>query len=126
MHASTQVALVSLEGHVVALGSCPANLSITAAYSTLPSYSTGLVSVGDKALNNCYFSRLQVLFPPGSYQVRSGSWQPSWWRLKPSNCCLERAEAGCILLLLHRTTQPIRLLALINAIRLHALAGLRP
>jgi hypothetical protein len=69
---ASKLLVFTTEAVLIAVGSCPANLTTTARAGTLPSYSLWgdiAASRGALALNNCEFSRVKLQFQPGTYQL---------------------------------------------------------
>ena len=70
---ASKVALVTEDGVMITVGSCPAPLTLSGAASQL---TTGTTTTGDTAMASCDYSRLRVRFQPGTYKlaVRQGVW----------------------------------------------------
>jgi hypothetical protein len=70
---ASKVALVTEDGVLITVGSCPAPLTVSGASSQL---TTGTTTTGATAMASCDYSRLRVKFQPGTYKlaVRYGVW----------------------------------------------------
>jgi hypothetical protein len=63
---ASKVALMTKDGVLITVGSCPAPLTKSGAATQL---TTGTTTTGDTAMANCDYSRLIVKFQPGTYNL---------------------------------------------------------